>query len=259
MEHFLPRNANPKNENANPKNENANPKNEKKKSPDKSENSSFLGRIKSAKRNLKPVKKKGRRTNSLIKIAQKRDKAPEPPKKKSPIGTKMRITSASKEKYFEKLREILEGFYRGRVKGKKSSSSRSSVNSNNSSLWGLSSVGSSLSSMNSYPKGKKGSRRVRFRSRDSETTVNRYPQKRTSSNDRAYETNKNKRRELELIQFKEEINANRDRFGDEFANDVNALDMTSVNFGINFQSVKNRLRENEFIEFENKYPELFRE
>ena len=242
-----------------PKTKTKPPKTKKKKSPNKSENSSFLGRIKSAKRNLKPVKE-GRRTNSLIKIAQKRGKAPEPPKKKSPIGTKTRKTSDSKEEYFEKLREILEGFYRG--KGKKSSSSRSSVNSssrssvssNNSNTWFKSPVGSSLSSMNSSPKAK--SRRVRFRRRDSETTVSRYPQKRTSSNDKAYNTNK---KERELKQFKKEINANRDRYGEDLANDVDALDMASVNFGINFQSVIYNLRDNEFIKFKSKYPELFRE
>ena len=230
----------------------------KKKSPNKSKNSSFLEKLISAKKKLRPINKK-RRTSSLIKIAQKMNKAPEPPKKKkkSPIGTKTRKTSDSKEENFEKIRKILEEFYRGRGKGKKSSSSRSSVNSSNSNTWFKSPVGSSLSSMNSSPKAK--SKRVRFRSIDNKKTVSRYPQKRTSSNDSAYKTNKNKRRELELKQFKREINANRDSFGDEFATDVNALDIASVNFGINFQSVKYKLRENEFIEFKDKYPELFRE
>lgn len=54
-------------------------------------------------------------------------------------------------------------------------------------------------------------------------------------------------------QFKKEIKANRVRFGNDFINEVNALDIASVNFGSEFQSVKNKLRE-----FKSKYPELFK-
>ena len=110
----------------------------------------------------------------------------------------------------------------------------------------------------SSPKAKKGSKRVKFRSRDSVKTVSRYQQKRTNSNEWAYNSNRDERRVRELKQFKKEINADRDRFGDDFVNEVNALDMASVNFGIEFQSVKYKLREVELREFKSKYPELFK-
>ena len=62
-----------------------------------------------------------------------------------------------------------------------------------------------------------------------------------------------------MKQFKKEINSNRKRFGNDFqVNEVNVLDMASVNFGIEFQSVKYRLREVELREFKSKYPELFK-
>jgi hypothetical protein len=200
--------------------------------------------------------------------------------KRAKLGPKKRMTSANTERIAEELREALAKFYAEKEQkspgnsslnnispeetGKKSPGSRSSTSSNNSSLWGLSSVGSSLSSGNSFrrrsssPKAKKGSKRVKIRSRDSVKTVSRYQQKRTNSNEWAYNSNRDERRVRELEQFKKEINADRERFGDDFANEVNALDMASVNFGIEFQSVKYKLREVELKEFKSKYPELFK-
>ena len=181
---------------------------------------------------------------------------------KPKLGQKKRMTSANTERIAGELRDALAKFYA--EKGQKSPGSRSSMSSNNSSLWNQSSVGSSLSSVESFrrrsssPKAKKGSKRVKFRSRDSVKTQSRYQQKRTNSNERAYNSNRDKRRVLELKQFKKEINSNRKRFGNDFANEVNALDMASVNFGIEFQSVKYRLREDELREFKSKYPELFK-
>ncbi len=40
--------------------------------------------------------------------------------------------------------------------------------------------------------------------------------------------------------------------------EVNVLDIASVNFGSEFESVKFKLREVELREFKSKYPELFK-
>ena len=127
-------------------------------------------------------------------------------------GVKRRSSSANTERIAGELRDALAKFYA--EKGQKSPGSRSSMSSNNSSLWNASSVGSSLNSGDSFrrrsssPKAKKGSKRVKFRSRDSVKTVSRYQQKRTSSNERAYNSNRDNRPVLELKQFKKEINSN---------------------------------------------------